>query len=109
LNWLDFGGTQRLMSGRGGMNAKCIHVTLEQYLHNGFGMELFELPKTDLNINADQDAFVEQLLTEVTSRLNGQSKWDGQTKGPQAPEIEPIADRDSEGIILPADIVTALA
>jgi thiamine pyrophosphate-dependent acetolactate synthase large subunit-like protein len=109
LNWLDFGGTQRLMSGRGGMNAKCIHVTLEQYLHNGFGMELFELPKTDLNINADQDAFVEQLLAEVTSRLNGQSKWDGQTKGPQAPEIEPIADRDSEGIILPADIVTALA
>ena len=72
-------------------------------------MELFELPKTDLNINADQDAFVEQLLAEVTSRLNGQSKWDGQAKGPQAPEIEPIADRDSEGIILPADIVTALA
>jgi len=109
LNWLDLGGTQRLMQGQGGMSGRCIHVSLEQYLHNGFGMELFELPQTDLNINADQDAFISQLLTEVKIQLNNKSVWDGASKGPEASPIKLISERDQEADILPADIVTALA
>ncbi len=108
LNWLDFGGTQRLLKRDGPIKGKLIHCSLEQYLHNGFGMELFELPETDININADQDAFVAQLLAEIEKRGGG-SKWDGKRVGPEPSSWEPIAGRDANSTIEPADIVTAIA
>ncbi len=107
LNWLDFGGTQRLLKRDGPIKGKIIHCTLEQYVHNGFGMELFELPETDININADHDAFVGQLLAEIEKRGGG--KWDGKRVGPEPASWEPIASRDPASSIEPADIVTAIA
>ena len=108
LNWQDFGGTQRLLKRDGSIKGKIVHCSLEQYLHNGFGMEVFELPETDININADHDAFVGQLLAEI-ERRGAKSNWDGKGKGPEAPKYELIANRPADSTIEPADIVTALA
>ncbi|MBT5459277.1 MAG: thiamine pyrophosphate-binding protein [Rhodospirillaceae bacterium] len=108
LNWLDFGGTQRLLKRDSDIKGKIINCTLEQYVHNGYGMELFELPAADIKIDADHDAFVEQLLAEIASR-GAKSTWDGKRVGPEPQEYETIASRPSDDNIEPADIVTALA
>jgi len=108
LNWLDFGGTQRLLKRDGDIKGKIIHCSMEQSVHNGYGMELFELPEADINITADHDAFVGQLLAEIAKR-GAASKWDGKRVGPEPAAYEPIAKRDAGMNIEPADIVTALA
>ncbi|MPY71336.1 MAG: thiamine pyrophosphate-binding protein [Alphaproteobacteria bacterium] len=110
LNWLDLGGSLNLLNRDGKMNGtKVIGATLEQYLHNGWGMELFELPPCDVKADADPDAFVEQLLPVIEKKLKGKAKWDGKTrKSPEPKAVEPISKRDPEGLIQPADIVTAL-
>jgi thiamine pyrophosphate-dependent acetolactate synthase large subunit-like protein len=108
LNWLDFGGTQKLLKRDGAIKAKLIHCTLEQYVHNGFGMELFELPAADIKVDADHDAFVAQLLAEI-DRRGAKSTWDGKRVGPEPAAYEAIASRPADGSIEPADIVTALA
>jgi thiamine pyrophosphate-dependent acetolactate synthase large subunit-like protein len=81
---------------------------MEQSVHTGFGMELFELPAADINVTADHDAFVAQLLAEI-ARRGAASKWDGKRVGPEPEAYELIANRDAGGNIEPADIVTALA
>lgn len=108
LNWLDFGGTQRLLKRDGPIKAKIVHCSMESFVHNGYGMELFELPEADLKIEADHDAFVAQLLAEIAKK-GGASKWDGKRVGPEPETFEPIANRDPDTTIEPADIVTALA
>jgi len=108
LNWLDFGGTQRLLKRDGEIKGKIVHCSMEQSVHTGYGMELFELPAADINITADHDAFVAQLLAEIAGRGNA-SKWDGKRVGPEPEAYEPIANRDAGGNIEPADIVTAVA
>ena len=108
LNWLDFGGTQRLLKRDGEIKGKIIHCSMEPYVHNGFGMELFELPAAHLKIDADHDAFVAQLLVEIKKRGGG-SKWNGVRIGPEPDAVEPIGNRDVNSSIEPADIVTALA
>jgi len=108
LNWLDFGGTQRLLNRDGGIKGKIVHCSMEQFVHNGWGMELFELPKADLKIDADHDAFIGQLLAEI-ERRGAKAKWDGKRVGPEPAAYKKIADRDPSGVLQPADIVTALA
>jgi len=108
LNWLDFGGTQRLLKRDGEVGGKIIHCSMEQSVHNGFGMELFELPAADIKVDADHDAFVSQLLAEIGKRGDA-DKWDGKRVGPNPPELEAIKDRSSDLNIEPEDIVTALA
>ncbi|MHA1107674.1 MAG: thiamine pyrophosphate-binding protein [Alphaproteobacteria bacterium] len=109
LNWLDLGGSLRLLKSDGGAKGKIIHVTLEQYLHYGWGMEQFELPPADVPVDADADAFVELLLKAVDAGLKGKSKWDGSRKGPEPEAVVPVSERDPDGVIQPADIVTALS
>jgi len=109
LNWLDLGGCFRVLKRDGGVKGKVIHVTMEKFLHNGFGMELFELPPADVGADADPDAFVAQLLDEVSDQLKNKPRWDGKRKSPEPKPVEPVSKRDKEGAIQPADIVTALA
>jgi thiamine pyrophosphate-dependent acetolactate synthase large subunit-like protein len=108
LNWLDFGGTQKLLKRDGPIKGKIINCTLEQYVHNGYGMELFELPAADIKVDADHDAFVVQLLAEI-DRRGAKSTWDGKRVGPEPEAFEPIANRPADDTIEPADIVTAIA
>ncbi len=109
LNWLDFGGSLRLLKSDGGAKGKTIHVTLEQYLHNGWGGELFELPPADVPVDADPDAFVELLIEAMEGALGGESRWDGKPKG-EAVESPPLpSTRDANDVIQPADIVSALS
>ncbi|MBK17598.1 MAG: acetolactate synthase [Rhodospirillaceae bacterium] len=108
LNWLDFGGTQRLLNRDGGIKGSIVHCSMEPYVHNGWGMELFELPMADVKIEADHDALVTQLLEEINSR-GVDAKWDGKRAGPEPEAYDKIADRDADSVLQPADIVTALA
>ena len=108
LNWLDFGGTQRLLTRDSELKGKIVHCSMEEYVHNGFGGELFELPMADLKITADHDAFVVQLIEEIESRgISG--SWDGKRVGPDPVSYDNIADREPDSVLQPADIVTALA
>jgi thiamine pyrophosphate-dependent acetolactate synthase large subunit-like protein len=45
LDWIDLAGTLRQA---GTVEAQIIHATLDQQLHNGFGMEHFGLPTVDV-------------------------------------------------------------
>ena len=107
LNWLDFGGTQRLLTRDSELKGKIVHCSMEEYVHNGFGGELFELPMADLKITADHDAFVVQLIEEIESRgVSG--SWDGKRVGPEPVSHDNIADREPDSVLQPADIVLSL-
>jgi thiamine pyrophosphate-dependent acetolactate synthase large subunit-like protein len=90
------------------VKGKIIHVTLEKYLHTGWGMELFELPPADVPIDAEPDGFVAQLVEAVEAGLKGKSKWDGKARNEGPTDFVKIADRDADDVIQPADIVSAL-
>ena len=69
LGWLDFAGFLRLCSGNSQTqdptSAEVINVSLEQYLHNGWNMDYQALPAVDINVLADPDTFVQQMLDEL--------------------------------------------
>jgi thiamine pyrophosphate-dependent acetolactate synthase large subunit-like protein len=47
FDWVDLAGT---LKQAGGFSGRVIHATLDQQLHNGFGMEHFGLPPVDLHL-----------------------------------------------------------
>jgi thiamine pyrophosphate-dependent acetolactate synthase large subunit-like protein len=108
LNWLDLGGTFRLLKRAADLNSKIIHATLDQYLHYGWGMEQFELPAADVPADADADAFCAQLVAAVDAGLNGKSRWDGKRKASEPKAEKKISERGADEVIQPADIVSAL-
>ncbi|HET9149541.1 MAG TPA: thiamine pyrophosphate-dependent enzyme [Alphaproteobacteria bacterium] len=90
LDWLDPAGffAQTLKSNIGDSpDAKIINVTLDSYLHRGWGKEHQALPPADLPVLADPDVFVESFLAEVERRTKGKPK-------PLAAfKIPPVANR----------------
>ena len=42
--------------------ARVIHASLDSYLHNGWSMDYFELPPSDLTVAADPDAAFDQIV-----------------------------------------------
>ncbi|MCZ6638288.1 MAG: thiamine pyrophosphate-binding protein [Alphaproteobacteria bacterium] len=69
LGWMDFAGFLHLCGGKSPTqsptNAEVINVSLEQYLHNGWNMDYQALPAVDINVLADPDVFVAQMLEEL--------------------------------------------
>lgn len=86
--------------------AKIVNVSLDHTLHNGWSMDYFGLPPTDLTIMADPDSFVEQLVGRLRTKLNGQNRWDGRSRRKwEMITYNPDADRELVG----RDIEVALA
>ena len=52
FDWVDLSGT---LKQAGGFAGRVIHATLDQTLHNGFGMEHFGLPPVDLHLACEPD------------------------------------------------------
>lgn len=69
LDWSDTAGFLRLCTGEvqteNPIGATMIQCSLDQYLHNGWVMDYQALPAADINILADPDMFVAQMLDEL--------------------------------------------
>jgi thiamine pyrophosphate-dependent acetolactate synthase large subunit-like protein len=65
FDWVDLGGLQMGAAGKGKLAAKVVRVSVDQYSHNGFGMEYQILPPADLFLAAETDATVSALLAAV--------------------------------------------
>lgn len=69
LDWLDPAGFLRLCTGdvqtENPTDATMIQCSLDQYLHNGWNMDYQALPAADINILADPDMLVAQMLEEL--------------------------------------------
>jgi thiamine pyrophosphate-dependent acetolactate synthase large subunit-like protein len=59
--------------------AKIVNISVDHTLHNGWSMDYFGLAPVDVPVMADPDAFLEQLLEALRSKLP-RSKWDGGSK-----------------------------
>jgi thiamine pyrophosphate-dependent acetolactate synthase large subunit-like protein len=58
FDWVDLAGT---LKQAGGFAGQVIHASLDQQLHNGFGMEHFGLPPVDLHLSCEPDAALHAL------------------------------------------------
>ncbi len=105
LDWTDFGGF--LMSGfkKEKPGSYIIRVSMDQYSHNGFGMEYHVLPPSDLYVMAETDPTVTALLAAV-KKLGARKKpaWPGRTK----PATPPVPGPDASGMILVPQLAAVL-
>jgi thiamine pyrophosphate-dependent acetolactate synthase large subunit-like protein len=107
FDWLDLNGLlQKVVSRTDTLSAKVIHVSVDSELHNGWSMDYFGLPPSDVRIKADVDIFVEQVLSELKIELKGSRRWDGKARVPQ--EKLNYSEQCIEQIA-PTDIEVALA
>jgi benzoylformate decarboxylase len=78
LDWLDFAGFLRLCTGNNQTqdptNATVIQVTVDQTMHNGWNMDYQAMPAVDLNIGADPDTFINQMLDELRVKPGAKAK-----------------------------------
>ena len=69
FGWNDLAGFLRLVTGdsqtQNPVNAEVINVSVDQYLHNGWNMDYQALPAVDINVLADPDTFIAQMLDEL--------------------------------------------
>lgn len=65
IGWIDLGGVLRQAFGASEVTAKVIHAGVDAQLHNGWGKETCGLPPVDINLMADPDQVVTDLLAEV--------------------------------------------
>ena len=71
FDWMDLKGQFAMTLGKNApVNAKVIHCSLDEYLHNGWSMDYFGLPPVDLKILASPDELVRPLLAAIR-RLRG--------------------------------------
>ena len=101
LNWVDLAGTFKLAIGRGGPRAKVIRASAEPYIHNGWSMDHFGLPMSDLQVLCEAEQFVDALLPAVAKRLGGESRWDGNNKGRENDAPKSLKDMDAGAEITP--------
>lgn len=64
LDWLDLAGTLAQAFGESACDAKVVHVSVDQYVHNGWSMDHQGLPPTDLTLLCEPDTFVESVLDD---------------------------------------------
>jgi thiamine pyrophosphate-dependent acetolactate synthase large subunit-like protein len=99
LNWVDLAGTFKLVFGRGDVNAKVIHVSMDSLIHNGWSSDHMGMPIGDVTMLAEPEPVVEQLLAACEKRLGGKSKWDGKNKGRTSAIDAKLSDMDQDGEI----------
>lgn len=62
LDWVDLAGTLSQAFSESACRARVVHVSVDQYVHNGWSMDHQALPQTDLSILCDPDSFVQAVL-----------------------------------------------
>ena len=70
FDWVDLNGyLQQFDRNTHRLEPKIVHVSLDTILHNGWSMDHFAPIAADCHVMADADAFIEQLLPAIKSRL----------------------------------------
>ncbi|MEW6453941.1 MAG: thiamine pyrophosphate-binding protein [Pseudomonadota bacterium] len=106
FDWVDLNGLFLQISKKTSETAaKVAHVSLDHALHNGWSMDYFSLPPTDLPIAADPDTLIAQLLPAVQKRFAKRPASRSTGKSTLAP-AEYSAKSATE--IMPRDIEVAL-
>ena len=107
LDWPDLKGTLQQTTREVSLVAsKIINVSLDSQLHNGWSMDCFGLPPTDVSVLSGADTFVAQLIPVLEQRFGGKSRWDGVSRNAkQIPEYSSGAANE----IAPRDVEVALA
>ena len=89
LDWIDLKGHFTLSLGKDApVNAKVIHCTVDDYLHNGWSMDHFGLPPAELKILSTADQLVRPLSAAVrrlTGGANPALKFPARAAKPLAP------------------------
>lgn len=70
LDWLDLGGTLKQAWGDASVPSKIIQVSVDQYNHNGWGMEHQALPPTDVYLICEPAPAVSMLNSAFSSRAS---------------------------------------
>jgi hypothetical protein len=86
--------------------AKVAHVSMDAVLHRGWSMDYLGLPPVDVPVMAGANAVVAQLIPVLQKKLNGKTRWNGESRKAVA------ADNYSEKSateIAPRDVEVALA
>jgi thiamine pyrophosphate-dependent acetolactate synthase large subunit-like protein len=105
LDWLDLGGTLKTAYGGECVDAHVIQCSLDQTVHNGFGMELQGLPPADTYVLADPDATVADLLPTVQALCA--TRFSGGTRKPTPAVADAGAPATPTGIAMRAFAYTA--
>ena len=97
LDWMDLKGHFSQTLGKNvPVDAKIIHCSLDEYLHNGWNMDYFGLPACDLKILASPNELIRPLI-EAVHRLRG-TKEKSPAKWP-ARNAAPLPKPRSEGMM----------
>ena len=105
FDWVDLGGMLLAAGKQEKLKAEVVRISIDQYSHNGFGMEYQILPPADLFLAAETDATVTALLAAV--------KKLGARKAPAWPDRKSVPfpalmAPDPSGTIYVPNIATAL-
>jgi thiamine pyrophosphate-dependent acetolactate synthase large subunit-like protein len=79
LDWVDLGGALKQTSSAGKVGARIIHVSLDQMLHTGAGMEYQALAPADVFMATTSDA----LVSELNAALPPAKKAPWKTRAPK--------------------------
>lgn len=94
LDWTDLGGLLLGAWGDDKPRSKVIRVSVDQYSHNGFGMEYHILPPSDVYVMAETDPTVSALLDAV-KRLGARKTRAWPDRKPPAPAALPAIEGDT--------------
>ncbi len=104
-DWID---TASLFAAAGDvLPAKIVNCSLDSYLHSGASMEHFGLAPADIDLLADADSLVADLLAELEERLQGVTKLNAPVATTAQTDSTPLARATDNGISA-ADIGAAL-
>ncbi len=107
LDWIDLAGSFKSAGVGANVAAQVVNCSVDLYAHNGWSMDHFGLPPSDLTIHADPDRFVAQLVEALEARLGGKPRWSGDAAAPDvAPDVAP--DKGADDPLAPSDIGYAL-
>jgi thiamine pyrophosphate-dependent acetolactate synthase large subunit-like protein len=81
LDWIDLGGALKQASAAGNVTAKIVSASLDQYLHNGAGMEYQALAPADVFMATTSDVLVEELVQALGAGRKAPWKTQGPAMG----------------------------
>jgi len=107
FDWVDLNGLfQEATLNAPPLSAAVVNISLDLALHNGWSLDHFGLAPVDIQIKADPDAFIQQLIEALPPPSIDRPRWDGKTRFAKQP-LRYTERSDKE--LVNSDIEVALA
>ena len=74
LDWIDPAGTFKLGTGQDESKAKFVNASADSYIHNGWSMDHYQLPPSDVRLLSDPDVAVASVLSVIETQGGGSAK-----------------------------------